>query len=401
MPLQHLRDVAKAARKLQRNNNNATTKQSTTKKQQEQQQQEPTQQRDYSYNNYNNNRHNNETTTQQQQQQQQTQQRNNNNNNNNNEHNNDTVGATTGVDAHNGLPSGPPPGSIPQMDGVNDVAHNNDTTTKQQQQPHLSETTETPQQPTTKKALRQQPPKQRNDATTTINHDETIAGECMQVNCCTMCVCNHNDNATTTTGQQQQRLHPKNLISKAYVNHTKANKVEGLVVVSEGPKLIHREEKLVLIFRHPPKDQQTEEFDCWTIHHFAHVTEEGEESGLFAIPNSGGGNTGGPLGVSQPNPNSKPTTKYTTKTTTQATDGAQGNNNVPLEIIDMLESNLAGVDSENATLICNMVPGMVDDDNQPLPEDVPLPADKAPNSPQFFSNWEQGGTMHVSVLTQR
>ena len=50
MPLQHLRDVAKALRKLQRNNNNATTKQSTTKKQQEQQQQEPTQQRDYSYN---------------------------------------------------------------------------------------------------------------------------------------------------------------------------------------------------------------------------------------------------------------------------------------------------------------------------------------------------------------
>ena len=32
------------------------------------------------------------------------------------------VGATTGVDAHNGLPSGPPPGSTPQMDGVNDVA---------------------------------------------------------------------------------------------------------------------------------------------------------------------------------------------------------------------------------------------------------------------------------------
>ena len=53
--------------------------------------------------------------------------------------------------------------------------------------------------------LRQQPPKQRNDATATINHDETIAGECMQVNCRIMCVCNHNDNATTTTGQQQRR----------------------------------------------------------------------------------------------------------------------------------------------------------------------------------------------------
>ena len=90
------------------------------------------------------------------------------------------------------------------------------------------------------------------------------------------------------------RLHPKNLISKTYINHTKANKVEGLVVVLEGPKLIHHEEKVVVIFRHPPKDQQTEEFDCWTIHRFAHVTKEGEESGLFTTPNSGGGNNGRP-----------------------------------------------------------------------------------------------------------
>ena len=120
------------------------------------------------------------------------------------------------------------------------------------------------------------------------------------------------------------RLHPKNLILKAYINHTKVNKVEGLVVVLEGPKLIHHDEKLVVIFCYPPKDQQTEEFDCWTILCFAHFTEEGEESGLFATPNSGGGNNGRPLGVSQPNPNIEPTTMHTTQTTTQATDGAQG-----------------------------------------------------------------------------
>ena len=174
-------------------------------------------------------------------------------------------------------------------------------------------------------------------------------------------------------------LHPKNLVSKAYVNHTKADKVEGLVVLSEGPRLIRHEEKLLVIFGHPPKHQQTEEFDCWTIICFAHVTEEGEESGLFTTPNSGDGNNGRPLGVSQPNTNIEPTTMHTTQATTQATDGAQGNDNVPLEIMDMLESNLSGVDSDNAALICNMVLGMVDEDNQPLPENVPSPADKAPN----------------------
>ena len=193
------------------------------------------------------------------------------------------------------------------------------------------------------------------------------------------------------------RLHPKNHISKAYVNHTKADKVEGLVVVSEGPKLIRREEKLVVIVRHPPKDQQMEEFDCSTIHRFAQVAEEGEESGLFTTPNSGGGNNGAPLGVSQPNPNIEPTTTHTTQTTAQATDGAQGNDNVPLEIVEMLESNLSGVDSDNAALICNMVPGMVDNDNQPLPENIPSPTDEAPNAPQFFSNWEHSGNCYCCL----
>ena len=81
------------------------------------------------------------------------------------------------------------------------------------------------------------------------------------------------------------RLHPKNLISRAYANYTKTDKVEGLVVVSKGPKLICHEEKVIVIFRHPPKGELTEEFDCWAIHYFAHVTEEGDEEQLFTALN--------------------------------------------------------------------------------------------------------------------
>ena len=47
------------------------------------------------------------------------------------------------------------------------------------------------------------------------------------------------------------RLHPKDVILKAYPNYTKADKAEGLVVASEGPKLICHEEKVV-VFLHPP-----------------------------------------------------------------------------------------------------------------------------------------------------
>ena len=76
-------------------------------------------------------------------------------------------------------------------------------------------------------------------------------------------------------------LHPKNLITQAKPYYTKSKKVEGLVVASEGPKPIHQEEKVVVVFHHPPKDQQAEEFDCWALCQFVHVTEEGEDAGLI------------------------------------------------------------------------------------------------------------------------
>ena len=99
------------------------------------------------------------------------------------------------------------------------------------------------------------------------------------------------------------RLHPKNLISKAYANYTKTDKAEGLVVVSEGPKLIRWEEKVIVVFRHPPKGNLTEEFECWAIHHFTHVTEEGNEEDVFMSSSDGGSNNSGGVGVAQPNPN--------------------------------------------------------------------------------------------------
>ena len=57
-------------------------------------------------------------------------------------------------------------------------------------------------------------------------------------------------------------LHAKDVISKAYPNYTKNDKVHGLVVVSEGPRSIHREEKVMVVFTHPLWEQQTAPFDC-------------------------------------------------------------------------------------------------------------------------------------------
>ena len=44
------------------------------------------------------------------------------------------------------------------------------------------------------------------------------------------------------------KLHPKDVISKAYPNFTKNDKATGLIVLSQGPQQIRRQEKNVIIF---------------------------------------------------------------------------------------------------------------------------------------------------------
>ena len=44
------------------------------------------------------------------------------------------------------------------------------------------------------------------------------------------------------------KLHPKDVISKAYPNFTKNDKATGLIVLSKGPRQIRRQQKNVIIF---------------------------------------------------------------------------------------------------------------------------------------------------------
>ena len=111
-------------------------------------------------------------------------------------------------------------------------------------------------------------------------------------------------------------LHPKSLIS---ITPRLISLRGWLLVASEGPKPICYEEKVVVVFHHPPKDQQAEEFDCWALHWFVHLTEEGEEEGLFSALNCGGANNEEVVGVAQANPNTM-------------NDGTEMEENVPMEI---------------------------------------------------------------------
>ena len=148
-----------------------------------------------------------------------------------------------------------------------------------------------------------------------------------------------------------------------------------------------------------------EEFECWAIHCFTHITEEGNEEDVFMSSNDGGTNNSGGVGVAQLNPN------ITQNPTQHNPEDAQTNKTVPTEVVQLFESNSSILDSDNANLVQQILPGMVANDNQSLPENIPTPAEEAQDAPQFFSTWEDSGiaiavllevanTGHASAYTQ-
>ena len=184
-------------------------------------------------------------------------------------------------------------------------------------------------------------------------------------------------------------LCPKDIITKAYPDYSKSDKVEGLVVASKGPKLICHEEKVVLVFCHPPKDQQAEEFDCWALHQFIHITEEGDKSALF----------NGLAGVGEIVVEAIQAVEIITNNTLELMKTKDSDDNVPTEIAEILESCKASgalaINNKDALLICSIFPGMLEDNNQPLPKNIPIMAEQNDvNHPEVFGGWECSGSCY-------
>ena len=59
-----------------------------------------------------------------------------------------------------------------------------------------------------------------------------------------------------------------------------------------------------------------------------------------------------------------------------------------------MESNAPSIDMDDTDLVRHMVPGMIDDDNQPLPENIPTATEQQNNTPEFFSSWEHSGSCY-------
>ena len=122
------------------------------------------------------------------------------------------------------------------------------------------------------------------------------------------------------------------------------------------------------------------------MHRFVHVTEEEDNAGLFSTEDGGGENNSGAAEGTNRNLN----------ITDLAENPQENQENVPSEVARFLASETAGMNRDNAALIANICPDMVDDDNQPLLENIPTENKKQqqPISPKYFL---RGGMVGVSI----
>ena len=86
-------------------------------------------------------------------------------------------------------------------------------------------------------------------------------------------------------------------------------------------------------------------------------------------------------------------------TTTTNTQESQSNNEpmqaeMPAELVPLMESNAPSINMDDADLVRHMVPGMIDDDNQSLPENIHSAIEQQNNTPVFFSSWEHSGSCY-------
>ena len=88
--------------------------------------------------------------------------------------------------------------------------------------------------------------------------------------------------------------------------------------------------KVVVVFQHLPKDQQTEDFDCCVLHPFVHITEEGDKSTFFDRPTGSGGNFEEVIEVTEDVANNM----------SESTESEDSDDNVQMEIAELLKSHM-------------------------------------------------------------
>ena len=191
------------------------------------------------------------------------------------------------------------------------------------------------------------------------------------------------------------RLHPKDKVTKAYPNFTKGERTVQIVVSAKGTRPIRRDPKGVVIFNHPSHGDVQEDFECWAIERFVCVTTEGDKEGFFA-PEV-------PLGVAAQNQQQNTQDANEANNDNANNNDGGGEDNVPPELQRLVTATTTtggvGIQADDLAMAQNLVDDtMIDDDNEPAPENIPNPNE---NTDGVFGEWEHSGSCYRALAGGR
>ena len=183
-------------------------------------------------------------------------------------------------------------------------------------------------------------------------------------------------------------LHPKNKVKDVIQNQTATQQLNGLIVQSREVKYIRQEDKECIIFRHEDFGGQL----LWALERGVVVDIEGPAETFFNQPQ--------PADAAAP-PAAAGATDQAQQQQQQGgggnDEGEEGAEELPLVIQEILARGGNYLDADDY-MVAGAAAPMVDDDNEPAPENVPVAAE---HSNDIFSGWEHSGICHHCCMIQQ
>ena len=188
-------------------------------------------------------------------------------------------------------------------------------------------------------------------------------------------------------------LHPKNQVKDKIPNQSSSQQLTGLIVQSKAEKIIRKVNKDCIVFRHEDFGRQL----VWALRRYVQVDIQGPEQSFFEQETQEPPTAPGE-GTNQPN---EPM-EETHPTNADAASNTVPNNAEELHplIQEMLNRDGNNLDNDDVINVIVAAP-MVDDDNQPAPENLPSTEDSTGSTNDIMGQWTHSGICDRKATIQR
>ena len=187
-------------------------------------------------------------------------------------------------------------------------------------------------------------------------------------------------------------LHPKNQVKDKIPNQSSSQQLTGLIVQSKAEKIIRKVNKDCIVFRHEDFGRQLVQ----ALQRYVQVDIEGPEQSVFEEETQEPPTAPGE-GTNQHNEPSQTTDPANANASNTIPNNAEELHPLIQEMLDRDRNNL---DNDDIISVMAAAP-MIDDDNQPAPENLLSTEDSTGATDNIMDQWTHSGICDWKATTQR